>query len=333
MASEWIKMRSGLLTNPKVIRMARLLAQNRHFMEWWTRGTRTQCDVTVYELCDVTVVTRVTVGSLLSLWASVNECATGDGFVKGITLFEIDEMAGVPGFGDAMAAVGWVEEGHDGILFPNFHEHNTVGKERSTGAKTGSQRTKEWRERKAQSPVTGDAVSDVTVTSHVDHREEKRREEEKPKAAHRELDTVALGVVPDAPPEEFQSTLTPEQKAAVPLVIALRELGVTITASNPLGAEWAAKGLTPTNASEAVDFARIRGKTGPIHPNYLNTLIDDVLHPKAARESEHAWKRTDQGIERKAGELGIYARPGELYPALRERCESELRKREQGIAA
>lgn len=183
MAGDWIKMRSGLLTNPKVIRMARILATDRFFMEWFTRGTRTQCDETVYEICDVTIVTRVTVGSLLSLWGAVNECASGDGFLKGMTLFEVDEMAGVPGFGEAMLAVGWVEEHDDGLLFPNFDEHNTVGKERSSGAKTGAQRTKEWRDRKAaMASVIGEkppVTSDVTVTSQRDHREEKRREENK----------------------------------------------------------------------------------------------------------------------------------------------------------
>lgn len=171
--ADWIKMRSGLLTNPKVIRMARLLAEDRFFMNWWTRGTKTECDASVYEICDVTVVTRVTVGSLLSVWAAVNDCASQDGFVKGITLFEVDEMAGVPGFGNAMEAVGWVYETLDGLVFPNFHEHNTVGKERSSGAKTGAQRTREWRERK--SSVT--SIGDVTVTSRCDHREEEKREE------------------------------------------------------------------------------------------------------------------------------------------------------------
>ncbi len=181
MAGDWIRMRASLVTNPKVIRMARLLAKNRSFMEWWTRGTQTRCDETVYEICDVTIVTRVTIGSLLPVWAQVNECASGDGFMNGATLFEVDEMAGVPGFGAAMAAVGWVEEVDGGLRFPSFHEHNSVAKQRSSLAKSGSERTKEWRDRKAKAAVegvvTGDVTRDVTVTSLVDHREEKRREE------------------------------------------------------------------------------------------------------------------------------------------------------------
>jgi hypothetical protein len=175
MAGDWIKMRGTLITNPKVIRMARFLAESRQFMEWFTRGTGVTVGENVYELCDVTVVTRVTVGSLLGVWAAVNECANQDGFLKGITLFEVDEMAGVPGFGDAMALVGWIENLDGGIVFVNFSEHNTVGKERSTSAKTGAERTKEWREKKKKGGVTGD----VTVTSQRDHREEKIREDSK----------------------------------------------------------------------------------------------------------------------------------------------------------
>lgn len=178
MAGDWIKMRGSLVTNPKVIRMARFLAEDRCFQDWWTRGTQISCDDTVYEICDVTIVTRVTVGSLLAVWSAANECADKDGFIRGVTLFEVDEMAGVPSFGRALALVGWCVETDEGVQFPNFDEHNTVGKQRSSSAKTGAERTKEWRERKKDSTKTARDNGDVTVTSHGDHREEKRREED-----------------------------------------------------------------------------------------------------------------------------------------------------------
>ncbi|HKR43745.1 MAG TPA: conserved phage C-terminal domain-containing protein, partial [Paraburkholderia sp.] len=124
------------------------------------------------------------------LWSAVNESASKDNFVKGITLFEVDAMAGVPGFGDALVTVGWAEVRHDGVIFPNFDEHNTTEKARSdkgSGPKTAAQRTREWRERKASQNVTENVTenvtrdvtigdeSDVTVTP----REEKRREDKK----------------------------------------------------------------------------------------------------------------------------------------------------------
>ncbi|CAM2142629.1 conserved protein of unknown function [Pararobbsia alpina] len=191
--ADWIKMRSGLLTNPKVIRMSRLLAESRTFINWWLRGTnKVTCDVTVYEICDVTVVTRVTVASLLSVWSAVNDASQTDGFVAGISLLDVDEMAGVHGFGEAMQTVGWLQISDDGILFPNFSEHNTVGKARqvkgSSSAKTPAERTRAWRDRKRQLEldVTGDATTsrDVTVTSQRDDREEKNREDIKPSTSN-----------------------------------------------------------------------------------------------------------------------------------------------------
>lgn len=185
--------------------------------------------------------------------------------------------------------------------------------------------------------VTADVTERVTddphnVTATISHKPDSRLH--KPEAAH----TAVLPPTPDDDSDalpEFSSSLSPEQKAAVPLVVKLRALGVTITSANPLAAEWAGKGLTVDRADEAVEFARLKGKpSGPIHPNFLNALIDDILAPKAPpKKRADDWFRSPKGIESKASELGIYARPGETHDALRERCESELRKRAQGVAA
>lgn len=158
--------------------------------------------------------------------------------------------------------------------------------------------------------------------------------------SHKKEEAAHTAVLPPTPEDacnalpEFPSSLGLEQKAAVPLVVKLRALGVTITSANPLAAEWLAKGLTVERADEAVEFARLKGKpAGPIHPNFLNALIDDVLKPKAPPKPRDDWYRSDAGITRKASELGLMARGGETYANLRERCESEIRKRSQGAAA
>lgn len=209
MTGDWIKMRGGLLTNPKVIRMARFLAQEASFQDWWTRGTSKSCDESVYELCDVTVVTRVTVGSLLAVWSAANDNADADGFIPGITLFEVDEMAGVPAFGEAMQLVGWVKEDDDGVRFPNFAEHNVVGKQRPSSGKSGAQRTREWRERRksgGKSEESGDEDGDVTVTSRCDVTvtTEKRREEKK----YSVVPNGTTGDLPAADPPESHGTTT-----------------------------------------------------------------------------------------------------------------------------
>ncbi|MFD0669698.1 hypothetical protein ACT80S_18415 [Ramlibacter sp. MAHUQ-53] len=106
-------------------------------------------------------------------------------------------MTGIPGFGEAMEAVGWAiydpEEGS--VTLPNFAEYNTSGEARSIGAKTAAERQREYRERQkakaeseaqtscesvTESDVTRNATRDVTSDVTRNRREEKRREEIEP---------------------------------------------------------------------------------------------------------------------------------------------------------
>lgn len=182
--ADWIKMRAGLLTNPKVTKMARTLLANPEFREWYGNTEVTETMSHAVTVRHVTVVTRVTVGGLLPVWASVNESVGRDGHLRHAGLFEVDAMAGIPGFGAAMAAVDWLSVLPDdgGLEFANFIEHNTVGQERSTLAKTAAERAKEYRERKAleaAGTVTNgvtkkrDASRDTVTTEK--NREEKNR--------------------------------------------------------------------------------------------------------------------------------------------------------------
>ena len=187
--ADWIKMRSSLLTNPKVIRMARVLLDNREFLEWLCPG----CDVPVTRDETVTkrhvpVVTRVVVGALLPTWSAVNDTAARDGIIRHATSRDIDETAGVPGFGSALMAVDWLEELPDGegVRFVNFEEHNSPQKERTLTAKTGAERSREYRERKAAEKAASqsrdekrDVPRDVTSDVTRDGREEKKRREKK----------------------------------------------------------------------------------------------------------------------------------------------------------
>lgn len=149
--ADWIKMRASLLTNPKVTKMARTLLANPEFRAWYGNPEVTNDASQAVTMRHVTVVTRVIVGGLLPVWASVNECAGRDGHLRHAGLFEVDAMAGIPGFGAAMEAVDWLSvlPENEGLEFANFIEHNTVGQERSTLAKTAAERAKEYRERKA----------------------------------------------------------------------------------------------------------------------------------------------------------------------------------------
>ncbi|KWT89327.1 hypothetical protein WDL1CHR_00703 [Variovorax sp. WDL1] len=178
-------MRGSLMTNPKVIKMARLLLQDPEFLEWYGNDAVTLDASQAVTRRHVPIVTRVVVGALTPLWAQVNECAGTDFVLPDASLFEVEEMAGVPGFGRAMEAVHWlhVMPASAGIEFPNFTEHNTVGKERSTSAKTGAERSKEYRERKrleALESVT-DGVTEKSDASRDTVTTEKRRVEKRRK--------------------------------------------------------------------------------------------------------------------------------------------------------
>jgi hypothetical protein len=205
-AESWIKMRGSLVTNPRVIRIARLLLDDPEFLEWYGSTFEAVTASTSVTRRHVTVVTRVTVGALVPLWSGVNECAGNEGLLPGATLFEIDEMAGVPGLGRAMEVVGWLEvEDGVGIRLPNFTEHNTVEKQRKTGAKTDAERAKEYRDRKAQKADEGgpggDGFASETVTNVVTEKRdasrdtvttEKRREEKKTRGAKAPLSADEL---------------------------------------------------------------------------------------------------------------------------------------------
>lgn len=103
--------------------------------------------------------------------------------------------------------------------------------------------------------------------------------------------------------------------------------------------EWLNLGLSEEQLRLAYEMAVARREVdndpSPLNVGLVNSCVQQVLNPpppKPQRE-DTSWKRTNPGIERKASELGIYARAGETHDALRERCESEIRKRAQGVAA
>lgn len=155
--ADWIKMRTSLLINTKVSKMARTLLANPDFREWYGNPEISDATSQTVTLRHVTVVTRVVVGGLLPVWASVNESAGRDGHLRHASLFDIDAMSGIPGFGAAMEAVDWlfVLPENEGLEFGNFIEHNTPGQERSTHAKTDAERAKEYRDRKAAEKAAG----------------------------------------------------------------------------------------------------------------------------------------------------------------------------------
>jgi hypothetical protein len=182
MAGDWIKMRVGLTTNPKVMRLAECLLDDEKYLDWAGLAYGVQGyppsseDESRNERHAALRVTRyVTVTALLRFWGYANEHEKNENIV-GIFPEDVDEIVGVPGFAHAIEVAGWaVFSPNGGLSLPGFAEHNTSAGARSSGA----DRQKRYREnrRSAAHFVTGksDVTRDVTVTP----REEKRREEKK----------------------------------------------------------------------------------------------------------------------------------------------------------
>lgn len=285
MASEWVRMRGSLLKNPKVIRMARFLSADRDFINWYTDNDQERCD----EKCDVRVTVRVTVASLLSVWSVVNECITADEVVEHASLFEVDEMAGVPSFGKAMKLVGWLEElGEVGVRFPNFNEHNTS--ERDRKAKSGAQRTKEWRDRhqpcdvnvtKCDEPVTSRCDDDVTK---CDALEKSRVEKNKEEEIHAPAKPASARFVPPSV-EQVQAYCQERRNAVNPVAfVAYYTSNGWKVGRNPMR-NWRAAVVT---WEKNPDFGR--GRSPPTSTPAGNTRVIDrqnaILQDTLKRERE-----------------------------------------------
>ena len=175
MAGEWIKIRRGMRQWPKTVAVARHLCCSREFMNWWSDPVRHACVTTVTEIVTFENVTRVTACALTELWFALNDVLGEDCHVPYMEISDIDDIVGVPGFGEAMLEVGWVTV-HDakGLVFPNFSEHNTPNKLRAE-PKSDADRARDYRERKKDSGrVTARHEPSRDVT---ERREEKSREE------------------------------------------------------------------------------------------------------------------------------------------------------------
>lgn len=228
MAGDWTKMRTDLYRDPKVCLIADALLDPRSELARFV-SQNTQREMTVTR----NVTRNATVGALVTVWGVMRLRGKRIGVdlvCAKATLAVLDDMADLPGFGAAMASVGWVEESAEGIVFPNFFDALNVDPE-DKKVSSAAERQRRYRERqKANSDVTVDVTRDVTVT----HREEKRREEKK------EQKTTPGGELFDGVPEQVVHDFKQlRQKLRAP---------ITATAMDGICREAGKAGLTLTAA-------------------------------------------------------------------------------------
>lgn len=181
MAGDWIKMRVTLAKDPRVIAMADRLSVNRSFIDWLCDPVRASCKETAYEHVTRNVTVAVTVSALLQVWGIANETGKPEGedlILCHTRIDHLDEVCGVPGFGEAMEFVEWaIEEADCGkyrVRLPKFLINNTPAEDRAK--KSNAERQRRFREK---SNAYSNGASNVTGNVTVTHREEKRREEKK----------------------------------------------------------------------------------------------------------------------------------------------------------
>jgi hypothetical protein len=114
------------------------------------------------------------VGGLHAVWAAVNE-HTSDGVMSNSYPEDVDDIAGIEGFGKAMQAAGWLESDDAAatLTFPNFGQWNTPAKDTTAAERMRKHREKQ---RVTRNSVTVTAPLRVTVTP--DKTRQDKREEQ-----------------------------------------------------------------------------------------------------------------------------------------------------------
>lgn len=244
MAADWIKMRTDLYRDPKVLVIADALMRiDGDLARYVNQNLQRNMSVT---RC---VMRNAVVGALVSVWGVMRhrgKRAGDDLLALRVTLQVLDDIADLPGFGEAMEESGWVSQTDSGLVFPNFfQDHNSDPEERKR--QLASDRQKRYRERH-----TG-VTNNVTVTPRV----EKSREEKSKKKT-------------PLPPLEFPSALDSDScRTALNEWLAHRErIGKSYKSQASVGkllTEWAAKG--PAAFVAAVEFSIAREYQGLFSPN------------------------------------------------------------------
>lgn len=134
------------------------------------------------------------------------------------------------------------------------------------------------------------------------------------------------------PPRPTLSDIKPDGRA-VAICTLLTGAGVRkVTAFHPdVAVTWAQdERVTDTLLLAAVAKAKESLGDETFQAAYLRPIIVELLNPKEAKApkgEDWTWKKSDQGIQRKANELGIRAHGNMSYRDLADKCEAEIQRR------
>lgn len=136
MAGDWIKMRSELQTHPKIVRILSATDADKF---------------------------RV-IGGLHAVW-SVFDAHSSDGVLIGYTADLMDHIIGWRGFSQAMIDVGWLEQDTQGLVLPEFDEHNS---------KSAKRRAEDQKRKKSVRKMSASCPQSKRTKSGLDKREDSK---------------------------------------------------------------------------------------------------------------------------------------------------------------
>lgn len=233
----------------------------------------------------------LTVGKLLRVWRWFDQ-QTIEGNAPGVSAALLDRIAGVTGFANAMAKVGWLLISCEGIALPNFERHNgETAKSRALTAKRVAKH-----KANANGNDGGNAGS-VTKPLPKEDKSKEDKKEQKPKRvpALEPSDLVADGV---------------EEQTAVEFLAMRRSKGAKLTQGGWDGikkeaekANWALQ--------DAVAKCLARGWQG-----FEASWVDKETKSQFAGtkpSNQACWHETDAGYQSKAEELGLQRKDNEPF--------------------
>lgn len=309
-------MRASLCTNPKVLLIANIISESTDVGRRLSTGFNgALCEIVT---CDVT--RDITIASLLRVWCATNE-HTEDGVWRNSTLRTIDQAAGIPGFGEAMALAGWAiyDEAASTVTMPNFLENNAPAK--NNARSSGAERQARYRQKLKEKAAPRDVTRDATVTSQSDIREEKRRED-----SVSSLRSETHGARDKA--DEEPSATKPTPAAAV--CFAIRSAGIAqVNPAHPELLGLLEQGAEISHFVEAAKIAKDKGKPfayvlGIVKSQLADgRALVDVIQTRSTRrqaaEPKETFRERDERLarEKMAAFLpGIAAKaPKDQHPA------------------
>ena len=73
MAGDWVKIRVGIASDPKVMTIADQLSRKRAFMDWLTGSGPCHCTHNAYEYVNLFVLVSIVVRGLVQVWGAARE--------------------------------------------------------------------------------------------------------------------------------------------------------------------------------------------------------------------------------------------------------------------